>query len=339
MQFNLLDLHDSINDNNVRKLLRVYSVVPKHSKIKSGPKAEQAIRVVNFLRNVNEKLKKEVSPTWKDEWLKSIGYTFAKSTYHDWFIGRASVPLIALKKLEIFGLKKEVTELINRIDYISSTTGDIAKIPKHLDSDLIYLTGIIMDDGSLGINHRRKENNLLYRTGIHSGDREFLFLIQPILETLFEVKNFSISKYKNNGAWDLTKNNKSIYRFFTKIIGIPNGKKSHNALIPDTIKNLLLKNQVPFLAGMVDSDIGKHSGSMGSTFSSKQIVVDLVELLVKLDVKAKVGTTNILHGKYYQHDFRIPKSQVKAFKDVLTENYLPKRKDRLETIHSLAGVR
>ncbi|MCR4335797.1 MAG: hypothetical protein NUV57_04645, partial [archaeon] len=61
--------------------------------------------------------------------------------------------------------------------------------------------------------------------------------------------------------------------------------------------------------------------------------------LDKLEVKAKIGTVNILHQKYYQNDFRIPKSQVKAFKDVLTKNYLPKRKDRLETINSLAGVR
>ncbi|MCR4335062.1 MAG: hypothetical protein NUV57_00820, partial [archaeon] len=286
MQFNLLNLHDSVDDDNARKLLRVYSILPRFSKIKDGSKAEQAMRVVKFLRKVNEKLKRDVSPAWKEEWLKAINYNFAKSTYRDWFIGRASVPLIALKRLEIFGLRKEITELLNNINYISSTTGEIVKIPKQFNPDLIYLTGLIIGDGSLGINNRHKENNLLYRIGIHSGDRKFLYLIKPMFETIFEIKHFIVSKYKNNGAWDLTKNNKAIYRFFTKIIGIQNGKKSHKALIPGTIKNLVPENQVAFLAGMVDSDIGKHSNGMGSTFSSKQIVIDLVEVLDKLEVKA-----------------------------------------------------
>ena len=74
---------------------------------------------------------------------------------------------------------------------------------------------------------------------------------------------------------------------------------------------------------------------MGCTFRSERFVVDLVELMNSLGIKAKQGGTYLIKEKYPQTDFRIPKREVKALKDVLSQNYLPKRIDRLKTINDL----
>lgn len=91
---------------------------------------------------------------------------------------------------------------------------------------------------------------------------------------------------------------------------------------------------IPFLAGLIDSDIGKHGSGMGSTFNSKTLVFELIELLRKLKITAKHHGVHYKNGIYEQNDFSIPKSQVKSLKEVLQANYLPKRKDRWETIVS-----
>lgn len=96
---------------------------------------------------------------------------------------------------------------------------------------------------------------------------------------------------------------------------------------------------IPFLSGLIDSDIGKHGKGLGCTFRSKVLVEDLIEFLGKFNITAKSYGTHFKNNKYIQHDFSIPKSQVKKLKDVLEQNYLPKREDRLNTLFSRAGVR
>jgi len=77
---------------------------------------------------------------------------------------------------------------------------------------------------------------------------------------------------------------------------------------------------------------------MGCTFKSKKIVEDLLEFLAALGIMAKHYGTHYKNNKYIQHDFSIPKSQIKNLKGLLFKNYLPKREDRLSTINPLAGV-
>jgi len=337
--FNLFDLHDSSYDVTTRQLLRVYSVIPKFSLIKTGSKAEQAILVVNFLKKMNVRLKSEVSINWKLKWIKLVGYNFSPSSFKDWFIGRASIPLVALEKLKLFGLNKEVNELMQTVQYISTTTRKIEKISFELNSDLLYLSGLILGDGSLPITHC-KEGNYGYKVLISSGDKLNLAYVSKIFEINFEPDKPLIYFRKNDfgSSWVLQKDSKVIYRFFTKLVGICNGNKAKNAGVPQLIKNMQVASVAAFLSGLVDSDIGSHGGGMGCTFRSKLLVDDLIWLLGKPGIKAKNYGSHFKENKYIQHGFSIPKSQIKAFKDVLEKNYLPKRKDRVLKLYSLAGV-
>lgn len=339
MKFNLFQLHDAIQDNNNRKLLRIYSTIPRFSKIKIGPMANQAIFVTAFLNRINHRLKKQVSPTWKDQWLSFLGYPYSKTSCKDWFIGRASIPLVALEKLKLFGLEKDINDLIENIVYVSSTTNEVILIPEDYSLDLLYLSGVILGDGSLPISHRTKHNNFEYKITISSSDKENLLKCKEIFDKLFSSNSKVYYKSgKNGSSWIFERKSKIVYRFFTNIMKIPNGKKSIKATISREIKAMPPPLQSAFLAGLVDSDIGKHGNGMGATFRSKEFVFDLIEILSNYGIVAKHYGTHYKNKKYIQNDFRIPKGQIRKFKDVLESNYLPKRKDRLKTLYSLAGV-
>ncbi len=341
MNLNPLKLHSYEDDNNLRQCLRAYIIIPKYCE-KPDERNESAIKVVNKLQDINRKLKRRIGLNWRKRWEEKIGFKIKKRVSEEWIRGRASIPLIAIEKLKEFGLEKEVNEIVDNIEYISSTTQGIARIPKMMTPDLLYLSGLILGDGCLPIKNRHKENNLEYTFMIISSSKDFLEnKIKPILKELFQIEHFSMRYYTHRGsAWELKKGNKAVYRFFTQIIGLPNGKKSKKAELPTIVKKLEPKQAIPFLAGLIDSDIGKHGrGRMGCTFRSKKLVDDLINLLAKLDIKAKCYGTHFKNNIYIQHDFSIPKSQVKILKDVLVENYLPKRKDRLNTLFSIAGVR
>ncbi len=294
MRFNLLALHDPNEDKNVRCLLRVYSVVPRFSKIKTGPKAEQAIRVVQFLREVNERLKKERCITWKVKWIKSTGYSFCRTAYRDWFIGRASIPLIALKQLKIFGLKEEVKALIDSCDFFSSTTRRPFKMPHKVNPNLAYLLGAILGDG-----HIRKDGDKIY----FEVSEEWLAkkFIEKV-ENVFEHK-LSLGSRNDRGKPRCVVNfdNKLALRLFTEIFGIPRGKKRHKIVVPEIIKKCSPDIKIAFLEGVFDTDGGNRSrGYFGLTSASKQFRDDVAELIETLNIKVyKDEWVNKLYNRSY----------------------------------------
>jgi|GEM_PF-2380951 hypothetical protein len=341
VNFNLFDLHDSKKDDNLRKCLRVYGVLNQYV---DRPKEEmveaykQAIWLNKRLARINTKLKKEIGLEWKKKWVEIIPYKISQSAVKDWFCGRSSLPLIAIEKLKVLGCEDEVREIIQNVKYISSTTRDITKIPNVLISDVAYLSGLILGDGCLPNDYCIKDNNYGYRVSIFGGNKSFFEEeIVPIMTRLFETKNVRL--YYDKTCWRIEKQNKAMFRFFTKIIELHSGKKAINARIPKIIFNSSKEIKVAFLVGLIDSDIGKHGGSLGCTFRSEKFVEDLVFLLSQIGVVSRKRGTYIIKEKYPQTDFYIPKREVKALKDILYQNYLPKSKARLETINSIAGFR
>ncbi|MFH1587903.1 MAG: hypothetical protein ABIA76_01025 [Candidatus Diapherotrites archaeon] len=290
-----------------------------------------------MLRQINFKLTKK-DPFWKEKWIKLIPYKLKKSTLKDWFLGRVSIPLVALDKLKFFDCNEELSEILDNIEYVSNTTGNVVKIPISLCPDLIYLSGLILGDGCLTAVKVKRRNSIKYsyRISIAGKNKHFFELkIVPLVRNIFQ-KECSL-RYER-GAWNLIINSKAIYRFFTKIIGISSGKKSINARIPDLIKLLPSFESLPFLAGLIDSDIGRHGHGLGCTFRSKKLVLDLLVFLSKLGITARHYGTHYKSKKYEQNDFTIPKNQIKSLKDVLEKNYLPKQDERILAINELAGM-
>ncbi len=291
MRFNLLELHNPSEDTTVRKLLRVYSVVPRFAAHDNSAHAEQAVRVNKFLRNVNEKLRKDVGVSWKKQWMESIDYNFSFQSHKDWFIGRASVPLIALKRLKMFGLKEEVKVLIDNCNFFCSTTGVVFKMPHEMNSDLAYLLGAILGDG-----HIRKTDATICFEVIDKWLTEKF--IQKI-DTVFEHKiNLHPRLKKGKFHYGANSNNKPAVRLFNKFLEVPRGKKSHIIFVPDLIKNASEEIRLAFLEGVFDTEGCIRRKGLRITSASKQFRDDLCELLISLGEKGHKDEW--INKKYYK---------------------------------------
>jgi len=334
MKFDVMRLHVPEEDREIRQCLRAYTILPKYCET-PDEKNEKAKEILESVWKIRDKLRAKHGRKWGYAWMEKIPYGATYSVVKDWMIGRASIPLIAIDSLRELGFEKETAEILENVEYVSSTTGDITKIPKGIDKDLAYLTGLILGDGSLPIKHESGGRN--HRLIITSGDKKLIEKVALLIERIFEVTLGDAHYYsrKSGSSWNLYKGNKAIYRFFSKIVCLTNGNKAKNGKIPHTIKPLPDAEKVAFIAGLIDSDIGRHGRGMGCTFKSKKLVEDLLIFLGILGIEAKAYGSHYKDNKYLQHDFTIPKSQIKRLKELLVENYLPLKEDRLNTINML----
>ena len=335
MKIDLMKLHVPKEDTNIRRCLRAYTILPKFCD-NPNERNEKAKEIMQDVWKVRDKIKRKFGRRWGYMWLDTIPYEMSYACIKDWMIGRASIPLIAIDSFRKLGFGKEAELILEKVEYVSSTTQEIIKIPKKLNLDIFYLCGLVLGDGCLPTPTKDASG-----FSITSGKEEFLNNpVRSIIEENFETVCSPLRYYNHGGpTWCIEKRSKALHRFFTKIFGLPSGKKSEKAHIPKIVKKATNREKVAFLSGLIDSDIGKHGGGMGCTFRSKKIVNDLIELLSDLGINAKSYGTHYKDNKYEQNDFTILKSQIKSLKVLLSDNYLPKREDRLATINTRAGVR
>jgi len=293
MKFNLLELHDPAEDTSVRKLLRVYSVVPRFAKTSNKLRLEQAIKVNTFLRKVNTQLKANVSRTWKVDWIKSTGYYFSPRAYVDWFLGKASIPLIALKQLKMFGFEKEVNDLIENCDFFCSTSARPFRMPHTIGTDLAYLTGAILGDGHI----RKNAYNISFEVSERWLTLKFIAAIGRIFEHKLSLRErLDRGKIRHLCCCQ----NKPAVRIFTTFLSIPRGKKSHIIVVPDLIKKFNKNIRQAFLEGVFDTDGGKRSGGFGLTLASKLFCDQVWQLLKDFDIRVyKDEWVNRKYNKSY----------------------------------------
>ncbi len=293
MRFNLLELHDPKEDTNVRKLLRVYSVIPRFAAHDNPEHTEQAIRVTNFLRSVNKRLRKEVGLDWKYKWMESTESKHARESCKDWFIGRASVPLIALEQLRMFGLREEVEELVDSCDFFCSTTGVVFKMPHEMNLDLAYLLGAILGDGHI----KKVEDKICFEVTEEWLTKKFMQNINAVFEHKI---NLHTRLRKGRFYYSANSNNKPAVRLFTKFLQVPRGKKSHIIFVPNSIKNSTEEIRLAFLEGVFDTEGCIRGKGLRVTSASKQFRDDLCELLVSFDEKgSKDEWINKKYNKKY----------------------------------------
>ncbi len=275
MRFNLLELHNPKEDNTVRKLLRVYSVLPRFATHDNPAYAEQAIKVTKFLREVNERLRKQAGLDWKHKWIESIDCGFAKDSCKDWFIGRASAPLIALERLGPFGLKEEVQGLIDSCEFFSSTSARPFRIPHKISCNLAYLLGAILGDGHIN----KSKDRIYFEVSEKWLARKF---IEKVRQVFHHTLHLNTRVDRGKLRWVANFDNKPAVRLFTEFLDVPRGKKSHKIYVPDTIKNLGKEIKLAFLEGVFDTDGCIRKKGLRITSASKKFRDDLCELLFSI---------------------------------------------------------
>lgn len=333
MQFDLFELHCPTEDKTLRNCLRAYGILPKYKKAPDA-QIKQAIRVNDLLHETVD----EIGTNWLNRFLEEFPYPVQKSTIKDWLLGRVSVPLIAIKTLVEINAGKRINEFSHEIHYVCSTTQESAYLPHEFTPDLLYWIGLIMGDGCVTFTHKDKgKRQLEYRIDLVSGNKQFLDeTYRPVFKKIFRI--WPQQSRQHNGCWFCSKSNKAIRRLWTRVLKLPQGKKSEKATFCHMLSLVEKEEAIPFLAGLIDTDIGKHSKGMGGTFRSEEFVKDLIDYLESIGISSKSSGLHYKDNTYPQYDFRIPKGEIRKLYKVLTSKYPPKRKERLETMSELAGV-
>lgn len=189
------------------------------------------------------------------------------------------VPLIILKELE----EGTHVPLQNYVTYIYSLRSrHIIKIPKELNESLSKLIGCIIADGHLRTRKsgRGKHYELIireeYESNIDAAIRWF--------EDLFEI---SPQKSKKENYYTFYISNKVIHNYLTKIIGLPEGKKTQTVNTPPHIldSNILIKKA--YLQGlfMFDGGVDYRTGYVNYISKSKKLVEEILILLKEISLE------------------------------------------------------
>lgn len=185
-----------------------------------------------------------------------------------------------------------------------------------LDSRTAYLAGYIAGDGHISSSNKSKtDSSKDYRIAFDTADIEHLesihSMIKEIISTNSRLGYISSKGNKRKRAY-LHLRNKSLYHFFTEVLGIPKGKKSKIIYIPENIKKnkLLLKW---FIAGFFDADWGFRGNSLGFTSASLMMIKDIGVFLKK---EGYGFVSESWHNKRYGSDFygiKLHKDEIDRF--------------------------
>ena len=218
-------------------------------------------------------------------------------------VGKASMPLIAITTLNEFKCEKEVEEIKQHLDYLCSTTGTVARIPKKVSEELAWFVATILCDGHMTKNGSRISFSL--------SDKQLIRKLDIIFHNLFELNgcNFKIKDKPQcvKPQYGLNCENKAIIRFLNNLFEIPTGKKCDIITIPKIIQQASLKIKKAFLKGVFDTDGGKRSKGLGLTSASKKFRDQNFELLKEFDIAPyKDEWVNKLYNKkYYGFQFKV----------------------------------
>jgi len=174
----------------------------------------------------------------------------------------APCPIIAFLQ----GKRVNVSDLLKIIEKEKSTIADVQQsieyyytprspykitLPSYLCSDLVYLIGVMMGDGTIVSPVRRKRGGYRWRISI-TGEHDPLEFFANIVAGLFDYEPKVYRDPRKKNTYSLVINSKVIYRYFTRVLGLRIGAKEKEYGIPKIVGSSKLFRY--FLAGLFDTD-------------------------------------------------------------------------------------
>lgn len=193
------------------------------------------------------------------------------------------------------------------------------KIPKYLSQCLAYFAGLLITDGHILYNKRRKN----YKISIYNSYEEEVAMILNLIKVIFDYKA-SVYKRKKWGfnkrvSHDIQINSKDLAEFLHNKLGLPYGAKSFNARVPLIFFDCLPEYSTSFLRGVLDGD-GNICKVRASIFSASMLFIkDLQQLLLNFGVICKIR----IHTKPTNtllYILEIPKKDLKNLYSLLYED-------------------
>ncbi|MFH0869162.1 MAG: LAGLIDADG family homing endonuclease, partial [archaeon] len=168
-----------------------------------------------------------------------------------------------------------------------------------LTENLAEFIGILLGDG--GIYKNKNRGNSIEISG---GLDDFCYLngyVRNLIKQLFGIES-KVIRRKNRNEILLRIYSNRLFRFLTEELCLWYGKKD-NIGIPEIIKKSSDKYIFAFLRGLTDTDFGymfKRGGewpSIETAFKSKQLVLDLKEILSVYGITCWTRTDYVAHYK------------------------------------------
>ena len=203
------------------------------------------------------------------------------------------IPLIILKELE----KITHTPLQKYIIYFYSPHSKYKiKVPKELNESLSKLIGSILADGHL--KTRKSERGNHYELIIREEYKSNIEAAIKWFENIFGITP-KISRKENH--YSIYMSNKIIHNYFTKILGLPEGKKTKIVSAPHFIfkSNILIKKA--YLQGlfMFDGGVDYRTGYVNYISKSERLVKEITNLLKEINLKPDyVSVQQDNYGRY-----------------------------------------
>lgn len=197
---------------------------------------------------------------------------------------------------------------LSRIRFSRKDLAKGIKIPIELTEELAEDIGIHVGDGCL---YRHGENGTYeFSYSGNIAEKDYMHHIIKLKKKLYNTSK--IRKYTYGNEFRVNFNSLAMATFYSTIIGLPIGKKK-NIDVPNVIKNCKDKKIVAaFLRGLIDTDFclvlrnkyGKIYPTIQGTFASKNLVISLKKLLLKLRIKSNtelnIRTYHNKVNKYYE---------------------------------------
>jgi hypothetical protein len=143
---------------------------------------------------------------------------------------------------------------------VSSLNGkQTVRIPVEMNGKLAYLIGVIIGDGYVSRASKRKSHGTgFYWRIVITGPHDYLVRLRNLFLGIFGLRGGLVEDRRKKNTWQLKFANLILHRFFAKVIGLPQGRKTtHGSWCRfDLVKRFPLH----FLAGLLASDgyVGKR---------------------------------------------------------------------------------
>lgn len=324
---NLLLTHDDVEDDEPYTWIRFHVSHEAHVFFKVLTSS-----IANQLRKDNSHFLEEL--------ISHLPHEVKVESAKEWFKPLSHMPVAAITSLlnierEIMGKSEDeimdkAAQIIPKMEYFySSRNSEVStRLPCQLSDDLIYLVGAIAGDGSLP--RKRKRDRWEYPVVIEKANEVYIqdFYV-PLFEKIFDVElRLTINaKIGRKPTWRAEIGSKPIYRYLTKLFDHPAGDKAGKLRIPQLIRTLSTEKQLPYFAGLVDTDFGSLGAGMGITTASPCLVNDLSHLLMNIGVKSR-KYEYLKDKKFKMYQLVVPNKNVAHLVKTTTKTYAFKNPKR-----------
>lgn len=299
----------------------------------------------NFMIIPNDAIRNKVLGIVNDSGLETIvkNYNVSNDTIQAWFRRVDRLPLKVLFDLIIIYSSKykktnnETLSLVgfflNNISEFSCQGSQKTYLPNKFSLDLLYLTGLIMGDGSLPITFNG-DGKRQYSIYIEKANQKFIYcVIKKLFSDIFKITPKIHKSYERKEIrYRCYIRSRVIYSFLNVLLDIPVGKKSHCITFPKFLKDIDIDYTFALFSGLVDTDWGRQRWNrFGTHMSSEFLAEDYRNFLALFGIKLFVKKY-IQQGRFVSYQCYLYKGDEKKLFNILNEHYPIRNEKRINLL-------